>query len=73
MGLVGPYDIGTEFTRQPLPESQKVWLAHAKAREGLIKACGLEGTWRGPYGSYNYTSRRSSKESHSGIELSHRA
>ena len=34
----GPHDIGTEFIRQLLSESQKVRLAHTKAREGLIKA-----------------------------------
>ena len=38
MRVVGPHHIGTEFTRQILPESQKVWLTHAKAPEGLIKA-----------------------------------
>ena len=33
MGLAGPHDIGTE-TRQVLSESQRVWLAHARARDG---------------------------------------
>ena len=46
MGLAGLHDSGTEFIRQLLLESQKVWLAHAKAREGLRKArpCGAGGT-----------------------------
>ena len=45
MGLVGLHNMGPEFIRQVLPESQKVQLAHAKAREGLIKArSGLRGT-----------------------------
>ena len=38
MGLAGPHDIGTDFIRQLLTESQKVWLSHGKAQEGLIKA-----------------------------------
>ena len=38
MGLTGPHDIGTLFIRQVVKESQRVWLSHAKAREGLIKA-----------------------------------
>ena len=38
MGLAGPHDIGTEFIRQIQSESQKVWLEHAKAWEGLMKA-----------------------------------
>ena len=37
MGL-GLHDVGKEFIRQVLSESQRVWLAHAKARDGLIKA-----------------------------------
>ena len=45
MGLVGPHDIGTEFILRVLSESQKVWLAHAKAQEGLIKTrAGPRGT-----------------------------
>ena len=38
LGLAGPHDIGTEFIRRVVTESQHVWLSHAKAREGLIKA-----------------------------------
>ena len=43
LGLAGPHDIGTEFIgtefiRQVVTESHKVWLSHAKAREGLIRA-----------------------------------
>ena len=38
MGLVGPHDMGAEFIRQVLSKLHKVWLTHAKAREGLIKA-----------------------------------
>ena len=38
MGLTGPHDIRTEFIRQVVKESQRVWLSRAKAREGLIKA-----------------------------------
>ena len=38
MGLMGPHDMGTEFIRQLLSESKKVWLAHTKALEDLIKA-----------------------------------
>ena len=37
MGLAGPHDLGTEFSWQ-VSESQRVWLAHARARDGLIKA-----------------------------------
>ena len=37
MGLVGPHDMGTELIREVLSESQKIWLAHARARDGLIK------------------------------------
>ena len=37
-GLAGPHNTGTEFIRQVLLESQKVWLAHARAPDGLIKA-----------------------------------
>ena len=46
MGLEGPHGgMGVEFIWQMLSESQKVWLAHARAQEGLIKArSGLEGT-----------------------------
>ena len=40
MGLAGRHDMGTEFVRQVLSESEKVWLAHTKARGGLIKAHG---------------------------------
>ena len=38
MGLAGLHNTGTEFLGQVLSESQKVWLAHTRAREGLIKA-----------------------------------
>ena len=38
MGLAGLQDRGTEFIGQVLWGSQRVWLAHAKARDGLIKA-----------------------------------
>ena len=38
MGLAGPRDVGTEFIWQVLTESQKVWLAHARAQDSLIKA-----------------------------------
>ena len=38
MGLVGLHDLGTEFIRQVLLESQRFLLAHARARDGLIKA-----------------------------------
>ena len=38
MGLAGPHDIVTEFIRQVVKESQRVWISHAKARKGLIKA-----------------------------------
>ena len=38
MELAGPHDIGTEFIKQVVKESQRVWLSHTKAREGLIKA-----------------------------------
>ena len=38
LGLAGPHEFGTEFIRQVVTESHKVWLSHAKAREGLIKA-----------------------------------
>ena len=38
MGLTGPHNLGTECIRHVLSRSQKVWLAQAKAREGLIKA-----------------------------------
>ena len=34
MGLAGPHDMGTDFVRQVSLESQKVWLAHARAWEG---------------------------------------
>ena len=32
--------MGMEFIRQVLLESQKVWLAYARAQEGFIKARG---------------------------------
>ena len=38
MGLAGPHNMGPEFIRHMLSESQKVWLAHARARNSLIKA-----------------------------------
>ena len=38
MGMAGPHDMGTECIQQVLLESQKVWLAQARAREGLIKS-----------------------------------
>ena len=38
MGLAGPHDMRREFIQQVLSGSQKVWLAHARAREGLIQA-----------------------------------
>ena len=38
MGLARPQDLGTEFIRQVLSESQRMWLAHTRALEGLIKA-----------------------------------
>ena len=38
IGMAGPHDIGTEYIRHMLSESQVVWLSHAKAWEGLIKA-----------------------------------
>ena len=38
MGLARPHNIKTEFIRQIPSESQKIWLAHAKARERLTKA-----------------------------------
>ena len=36
--MPGPHDIGTEFIRQLVKESQRMWISHAKAREGLINA-----------------------------------
>ena len=36
MGLAGPHDIGMEFIRQVVKESQRMWLLHTKATEGLI-------------------------------------
>ena len=46
--LAGPHDMGMEFIRQVLLESQRVWLAHARARDCLIKArAGPEAQWRG--------------------------
>ena len=36
--LAGPHEIGTEFMRLVVTETHKVWLSHAKARQGLIKA-----------------------------------
>ena len=45
MGLTRPHDIGTEFIRQVVKESQHVGLSHTKGREGLIKAqAGTGGT-----------------------------
>ena len=45
LGLAGPHDIVTEFIRRVVTESQHVWLSHAKAREGIIKArAGPRGT-----------------------------
>ena len=38
MGPAGPHDMGMEFIRHVLLESQKVWLAHARARDSLVKA-----------------------------------
>ena len=38
MGLARPHDFGAEFIRQVVKESRRVWISHAKAREGLIKA-----------------------------------
>ena len=38
MGLAGPHDMGTEFIRRVLAESQKVWLAHDRAWDVLVKA-----------------------------------
>ena len=38
MAHMGLHDIRTEFIRQVVKESQRVWISHAKAREGLIKA-----------------------------------
>ena len=44
MGLARPHDMGTQVIRQVLNESQKVWLAHARARADLTKArVGLRG------------------------------
>ena len=42
MGLAGPHDMGTEFIRQELLESQKVWLAHSSGRphQGPLRARG---------------------------------
>ena len=37
-GAGGMYDLGTDFIQQVLLESQRVWLAHATAQDGLIKA-----------------------------------
>ena len=31
MGLAGPHDMGTEFIRQVLSQSLKIWLAHTRA------------------------------------------
>ena len=43
--LAGPHDIGTQFIRQSVMESQTVWPSHAKAREGLVRArAGTGGT-----------------------------
>ena len=45
VGLAGLHHIGTEFIRQVLSESKKVWLVHGRVRDGLIKACsGPRGT-----------------------------
>ena len=38
IGQAGLHDIKTEFIQKVVKESQRVWLLHAKAREGLIKA-----------------------------------
>ena len=38
MGLAGPHDIGTEFIRLVVKESQSMWLSHSRVREGPIKA-----------------------------------
>ena len=38
MGLARPHNMGREFIRQGLNESQKVWLVHARVCADLIKA-----------------------------------
>ena len=64
MGLAGLHDMGTEFIRQVLSESQKVWLAHARAHDGLIKArSGPRAQWRGGCENFNYASRRNGRVS----------
>ena len=37
MGLSGPHDMVKELPLQLLLDSRWVWLAHAKARDGLMK------------------------------------
>ena len=60
LGLAGPHDIGTEFIKQVVTESYKVWLSHAKAREGLLKArAGPRGTMEWALQSCNCTNHRS--------------
>ena len=45
MGVAKLHDMGMEFIRQVLSESQRMWLAHTKARDGPIKAgAGLRGS-----------------------------
>ena len=60
MGLAGLHDMGTHLIRHVLLESQKVWLAHARAHNGLIKAHSGPG---GHNGSFNCTNRQSGKAS----------
>ena len=38
MECSGPHTLGTEFIRNVIEESTKVWYAHAKARARLLKA-----------------------------------
>ena len=60
MGLTGPHNVGTEVIKQEAKESQRVWLSHAKAREGLNKArVGPGAPWCGPCGNYNRTNKQS--------------
>ena len=38
MECLGPQEPGTEFTRNVIEQSIRVWYAHAKARATLLKA-----------------------------------
>ena len=56
MGLAESHHMGTEFIQQVLTESQKVLLAHTKARTNLIKPeRGPEAGWLRPCGNLGCT------------------